>query len=81
MFSIDYSTDEFKSIHLSCSDDGRLRLHQLPNAQLLDTFDHDFGTVLDPAWPDELGKLPEWFWPEVIEVYRMWRDNSQGGTA
>ena len=68
----------FETTHLECSEFGSLRLKlTTPWASVFDDFDHDFGTVEEPAWPEELGQLPDWFWPEVLTLwheYRDWRD-------
>ena len=61
----------FEATHLQCTERGRLYLKLCTGwAHVTDAVDFDFGTVSDPAWPEELGHEPDWFFAEVTQLWR-----------
>ena len=67
----------FESTHLEVNEFGALRLKLVTDwADVTDAVDFDYGTIAYPDWPEELGQLPDWYWPEVVQLhneYREWR--------
>ncbi len=72
----------FHSMHLEVNEFGTLRLKLVTDwADVTDAVDFDYGTVAYPAWPEELGSEPDWFWPEITTLWREYRDWRSGVAA